>query len=219
MFRLIVGLMLIAAPGGSFAQAPAAADRFDAEIRRFDDADRATPPPKDAVVFTGSSSIRLWTTIREDFPEAHALNRGFGGSEIEDAIRNVDRLVIRYRPSKVVFYSGDNDLNSGKTPAQVAADMKRFVAAVHAALPRTRIAIISIKPSLARWKLVDRMREANRLVQQIAAGDPRLTYVDVFPLMLGPDGKPRPDLFVADGLHMTAAGYAIWKKALAPFLS
>jgi lysophospholipase L1-like esterase len=204
------------------AQAPAAVapDRFEAEITKFDDADRATPPPTGAIVFTGSSSIRLWTTMAEDFPGVRTLNRGFGGSVIEDAIRYLDRVVVRYQPSQVVFYSGDNDLNGGKSPAEVAADYKRFAAAIHARVPAARVVIISIKPSLARWALVDKMRETNRLVTEMVAADPgRLAFVDVFTPMLGADGKPRPELYVEDGLHMTPAGYAIWRAALAPVLT
>jgi lysophospholipase L1-like esterase len=203
------------------AQTSAAVDAapFESEIRKFDDADRAAPPEPGGVVFTGSSSIRLWTTMAEDFPGVRPINRGFGGSEISDAIRYVDRVVIRYQPAQVVFYSGDNDLNKGKSPAQVAADYKEFVDVILAKRPNTRIVIISIKPSLARWALVDQMRETNRRVQQLVAADPaHLAYVDVFTPMLGTDGKPRPELYVADGLHMTRAGYEIWKGAVTPAL-
>jgi lysophospholipase L1-like esterase len=203
------------------AQTPAVVDpaRFDSEISKFAEADRAAPPQPGAVVFTGSSSIRLWTSLAEDFPGIRTINRGFGGSEIVDAIHYVDRVVIRYKPAQVVFYSGDNDLNSGKSPEQVAADYQRFVDAVHAVLPKTRIVIIGVKPSLARWALADKARDTNRRVQHLVARDPkRLAYVDVFQPMLGAAGRPRPELYVADGLHMTRAGYEIWRNALAPVL-
>jgi lysophospholipase L1-like esterase len=223
LFRTLV-TALLAISGFSAAvsaQTTAAADaaRFESEIRKFDDADRAAPPRPGGVVFTGSSSIRLWTTMAEDFPGVRTINRGFGGSDIPDAIRYLDRVVVRYKPAQVVFYSGDNDLNGGKRPEEVTNDYKRFVDAVHAKLPSARIVIISIKPSLARWALVDRVRDTNRRAQQLVAGDrARLDYVDVFTPMLGADGKPRPELYVADGLHMTRAGYEIWKNALAPAL-
>jgi lysophospholipase L1-like esterase len=200
-------------------KAPPDPNRFESEIKKFDEADLAAMPPANGIVFTGSSSIRLWTTMAEDFQGMTTLNRGFGGSEVADAIRYVDRLVIRYQPAQVVFYSGDNDLFGGKTPAQVAADYKTFVAAIHAKLPRTRVVLISIKPSLARWSLADQARDTNGRLREMAAKDPkRLAYVDVFATMLGSDGRPRPELYVADGLHMTQAGYAIWKDALGPVL-
>jgi lysophospholipase L1-like esterase len=217
---MIPVLLLVSAAASAQTAAPATSLRFAPEIGKFEEADRASPPRPGGVVFTGSSSIRLWTTMAEDFPGVRTVNRGFGGSEVEDAIRNVDRLVIVQRPDQVVFYSGDNDINAGKSPAQVAADYKRFVDAVHEKLPRTRIVIVSIKPSLARWALAGKMQETNRLVQELVARDPqRLAYVDVFTPMLGPDGKPRPDLYVGDGLHMTPAGYEIWKTAIAPVLA
>jgi lysophospholipase L1-like esterase len=217
----VTAVALFGASASAQTQTPAVANpaRFESEIARFDDADRAAPPKAGGVVFTGSSSIRLWTTMAEDFPGVRTLNRGFGGSEIADAIHYLDRVVLRYKPARVVFYSGDNDLNSGKSPADVAGDYRRFVAAIHAALPKTRIVIIGIKPSLARWALADKMRDTNRRVQELVASDPaRLAFVDVFASMLGPDGKPRPELYVADGLHMTPAGYEIWKNALGPVL-
>jgi lysophospholipase L1-like esterase len=208
-----------AAQTGTQPKAPPDPNRFESEIKNFDEADRAAAPPANGIIFTGSSSIRLWTTMAEDFQEMTTLNRGFGGSEVADAIRYVDRLVIRYQPAQVVFYSGDNDLFGGKTPAQLAADYKTFVDAIHAKLPRTRVVIISIKPSLARWSLADQARDTNRRLQEMVAKDPkRLAYVDVFASMLGGDGLPRPELYVADGLHMTRAGYEIWKDALGPVL-
>ncbi len=218
--RLVLPVvLLVSAAASAQTAAPAESARFAPEIKKFEEADRANPPQPGGVVFTGSSSIRLWTTMAEDFPGVRTVNRGFGGSEVEDAIRNVDRLVFAQRPEQVVFYSGDNDLNAGKSPARVAADYQRFVDAVHEKLPRTRIVIVSIKPSLARWALADKMKETNRLVEQLVARDPqRLAYVDVFTPMLGPDGKPRPELYVADGLHMTPAGYEIWTAAIAPVL-
>jgi lysophospholipase L1-like esterase len=116
----------------------------------------------------------------------------------------------------VVLYAGDNDLSDGRTPAQVLADYRTFVRRVRGELPEARVAFVSIKPSPSRWALVERVREANRLVRDEVARDRRQTYVDVFTPMLGPDGRPRPALFVDDSLHMTRAGYAVWRARLAP---
>ena len=212
-------LLGISAAASAQTAAPVSPARFEGEIRKFEEADRAAAPKPGGIVFTGSSSIRLWTTLAADFPGFRTVNRGFGGSQIEDAIANVARLVIVHKPAQVVFYSGDNDVAAGKSPSTVAADYKRFVDAIHAQLPGTRVVIIAIKPSPARWALVDRIKETNTLVREIVARDSRrLAFVDVFTPMLGADGKPRPELYVADGLHMTRAGYAIWKAAVAPVL-
>jgi lysophospholipase L1-like esterase len=197
--------------------APAVADKWAAEIAAFAAADDTSPFPSGGVVFVGSSSIRLWD-LAAAFPGRPVLNRGFGGTQILDSVRHVDRLVIRHKPAIVIFYAGDNDLAAGRTPQQVHADFATFVGQVHAALPATRIAFIGIKPSIARWALIAQVREANRLVRDSCDRDDRLGYVDVDAAMLGWDGKPRPELFVQDGLHMTAKGYEIWNMLVRPFL-
>jgi lysophospholipase L1-like esterase len=160
----------------------------------------------------------MWTTLDRDFPGIPVLNRGFGGSEAGDVARFAERIVVPYKPPVVVFYAGDNDLAAGKTPAQVLAAFQSFVAAIHRELPATRVMFVSIKPSIARWSIVDKMREANRLVRDYTRTDPRLVYVDVFTPMLDTSGQPRRELYLEDGLHMTPAGYAIWRELIAPVI-
>jgi len=155
-------------------------------------------------VFTGASSIRRWESLVADFPGIPVLNRGFGGSEYSDLVRYASRVIIPYKPRLVVCYSGDNDINRGKSPEVVASDFRTLVEQIHEQLPQTCVAFISIKPSLSRWKLVTAMRAANELVKSFIAKDKRLVYIDVFTPMLGPDGKPRPELLLEDGLHPSA---------------
>ena len=214
-FALYVGLLvssllplrtIVLAQGGKYAK----------EMAAFEEQDR-TDPAIGGVVFVGSSSIRLWD-LKKSFPDVPALNRGFGGSEIPDSVNHVDLLVIRHKPRVVIFYAGDNDIANGRTPQQVFDDYKAFVTKVHAALPQTRIAFIGIKPSIQRWALVNKVRAANALVREFAATDDRLGFIDVDGPMLGWDEKPRKDLFVADGLHMTPKGYDVWTALVRPFL-
>ncbi|MFN2515166.1 MAG: SGNH/GDSL hydrolase family protein [Pyrinomonadaceae bacterium] len=192
--------------------------QLEPAIKTFEEADKTKPPAKGAVLFIGSSSIRLWKGLREDFPRARVINRGFGGSHIEDSVDFADRIVFRYRPRLIVLYAGDNDIESGKSPAVVFADFKKFVAVVHQKLPRTRIAFISIKPSPARWHLAEKVKEANRLIKDFTETQRRLDYIDVFRPMLGKDGKPRAELFVQDRLHMNEAGYILWRSIVAPYI-
>ena len=203
---------------GATHQAPATtqADKWAKEMAAFEEQDR-NDPAIGGVVFVGSSSIRLWD-LKKSFPDEPALNRGFGGSEIPDSVAHVDLLVIRHKPRIVVFYAGDNDIAAGRTPQQVFDDYKAFVTKVHTALPATRIAFIAIKPSILRWALVDKVRAANALVREYAAADDRLGFVDVDGPMLGWDEKPRKDLFIADGLHLTPKGYELWTTLVRPFL-
>lgn len=192
-------------------------DRWAKEMQRFQEQDKAQPAQDGGVVFVGSSSIRLWN-LDESFPELEALNRGFGGSQIDDSVRHLDLLVLRHKPRVVVFYAGDNDVNGGKSPETVVKDFETFVARIHDELPDTRIVYIAIKPSRARWKLADKMQEANAGIAAVCKRSAVCEYVDVWPAMLGEDGEPRQELFVKDGLHLSPQGYAIWTELVAPHL-
>jgi lysophospholipase L1-like esterase len=203
---------------GACARAAPALDptRFEADIRAFEVADRASPPPLGGVVFIGSSSIRAWGDVAADFPGVPVLNRGFGGSTLADVVYYTDRVLLPYRPRLVVLYAGDNDLALGRTPERVLGDYRAFVARLRAARPGVLVAFVAIKPSPARRIFIDRMRETNRLIQAEIARDSLQVYVDVFTPMLDGAGQPRPDLFLADSLHMTRAGYMLWRALLAP---
>ena len=190
--------------------------RFESEIRAFEAADSASPPSPGGIVFIGSSSIQAWSTLAADFPGLPVLNRGFGGSTLADVVYYADRILLPYRPRLVVLYAGDNDLVMGRTPERVLGDYRSFVARLRAAQPEALLAFVSIKPSPARRMYMDRAREANRLIQAEIARDSLQVYVDVFTPMLGASGQPRPELFVADSLHMTRAGYELWRGLLAP---
>ena len=207
------------------APAPAAAPTqaklpFESEILAFEAADKKNPPMPGGIVFTGSSSIRLWTTLARDFPELPVLNRGFGGSEVADSVRYADRIVIPYKPKMIVLYAGTNDISNGKSPAQVLKDFQAFVNKVHPALPDTRVVYISINPSVARWKQEAKILEANHLIQsfiEAAASKPlKLTYLDSHARLLNAEGKPQPEILRADGLHLNARGYMEWTAILHP---
>jgi lysophospholipase L1-like esterase len=187
-------------------------NRFESEIVAFERSDRTNPPPRGAVLFVGSSSIRLWKTLSQDFPKHHVINRGFGGSQISDSIYYAERIVLPYRPKLVVMYAGGNDIHGGKDPEAVFNDFKTFVATVHKRLPRTRVAYISIAPNPARWGEVDRVRAANALIADFARRKGDVEFIDVFPHMLGQDGQPRPEIFSDDRLHMNEQGYALWTR-------
>jgi lysophospholipase L1-like esterase len=210
-------LASVGTPGSAQPSQPGP-QRWEADIRAFEEADRKAPAPEGAVLFVGSSSIRMWDTLQRDFPDVRLVQRGFGGSTLADVVFYADRIILPYRPRMVVVYAGDNDLAAGKTPETVFADYKALVRKIRRALPRTRIAFIAIKPSLARWKLIASIRKANALIEEHASRHRRLRYVDVFTPMLDRDGTPRKELFVEDGLHLNARGYALWKDVLAPTL-
>ena len=187
-------------------------------MAEFAQEDATNPSPKGVVLFVGSSSIRLWTSIATDFPGLQFRNRGFGGSQIVDSLVHFDRLVQPHQPRLIVFYAGTNDINAGKSPEDVAADFREFCARVHAFSPTTHLLYIGAQQNPARWALREKMAELNTLVARFCATDARLKFVDPNITMLAADGTPRPELFVADRLHMSPAGYAMWREILAPFI-
>jgi len=192
--------------------------QWNADIAAFQAEDRAHPSPTGAVLFIGSSSIRFWKTLATDFPGVRTLNRGFGGSEIDDATFFADRIVAPYHPRAIVMYAGDNDLQDGDSPAHVRDDFAAFVSKVRALDPGVPIAFIAIKPSVARKVLLPKIREANALVRKYAASQQGVAYLDVFTPMLGRDGQPQPQWFIADGLHMNRKGYVLWLDVVKPWL-
>jgi lysophospholipase L1-like esterase len=192
--------------------------QWEGDIRAFEQSDSAQKPPPKGILFVGSSSIRMWETLANDFPDLPVINRGFGGSELHDVVHYANRIVLPYRPRVVVVYAGDNDLANGRKPEQVASDFRRFARTVHRTLPRARIVFVSVKPSPSRWNLADKMRTTNALVRRYVKTDRRLAYADVFTPMLGADGRPRRELFRDDSLHMTPAGYELWTSVIRPYL-
>ena len=203
------------APPNSLAQHDAT--KWRGEIAAFETADATNPPPRGCIVFTGSSYIRKWITLAEDFPGLPVVNRGFGGCHLADVCVYADRIIIPYAPREVVLYAGGNDINSGMSPELVFGDFVALMTKLHGALPQAKLVFISCPPSPKRWAQTGKIKAVNGLI----AGYCRrhgIAFVNAFPLMLGADGLPRPDIDVDDHVHMNAAGYAIWRDATMPFL-
>jgi lysophospholipase L1-like esterase len=214
----LIGCLLLVIAHAALALPPPP-QSWQHDIDRLVADDSAHPPPRHGVLFVGSSSIRMWTTLTADFPGVPVIDRGFGGSAIADATYFADRIVVPYRPRLIVMYAGDNDIAEGCTPRQVLDAFETFIARVRRDLPDVAVAYISIKPSIARWSMWPRMHKANRLIAAWSKTQSRVAFVDVAANMLDANGKPRAVLFRSDGLHMTPAGYAIWVRALRPVLA
>jgi lysophospholipase L1-like esterase len=192
--------------------------RFESEIAAFEKWDRQNAFPKDAILFVGSSSIRLWQTA-EVFPDAPVINRGFGGSTIADVNHYFERVVAKYKPRAIIFYAGDNDIAAGKSPQKVFEDFQEFVRLVSERLQKTPIYFISIKPSLARLKMWPEMQKANGLVRELSSKNDQVKFVDIATPMLAGRDAPPMDLFLDDGLHLNDDGYKLWNKALSPVIA
>jgi hypothetical protein len=197
--------------------AESGSNKWEKDIRSFEEWDSKNTFASNAVLFVGSSSIRLWAT-RECFPEFSVTNRGFGGSQISDVNYFAHRIVLPYKPKVIVFYAGDNDIAAGKSPKRVFDDFRKFVKLIHNHLPRTRIIFISIKPSLSRWSLWPLMKETNLMVKELSDKDRQVTFADVSKVLLGRDGRPNTKLYVKDNLHLNSKGYEAWTNLLRPMI-
>ena len=203
------------------AQTPSPAyARWQSSLDAFAMHDKQQRPASDGVLFVGSSTIRMWSHLAQDFRQVPVLlNRGFGGSTMRDCNALVRELVIQYKPRQVMVYAGDNDLAEGRTPDGVLRSFMNFVRSVRAELPDTRISYISIKPSPLRLALLPHIRETNVLIARYIQTVANSRYIDIFNPMLTADGLPRPELFLADRLHLNEAGYRLWQSVIAADLS
>ncbi|QJW91131.1 hypothetical protein HNV11_17990 [Spirosoma taeanense] len=218
-FAGCVILLLSSLTAFSQAQSQSVKPPFESEILAFEQADRTSPPPQHPIVFTGSSSIRFWTDLSRYFPDKTILNRGFGGSQLSDVLRYVDRVILPYQPKQIVLYAGENDIASGKQSAQQTYE--RFVSLfnyVRKKLPNVPFTFIAIKPSPSRRQYFGEVDEANRLISRFLARQRNTDFVDIRPVMLKANGQPEGDLFRSDSLHMTEKGYQRWAKVLKPYL-
>lgn len=190
---------------------------WQTEIDAFDKLNGANPL-QECILFTGSSSIRMWKNPAKDFNNPKILNRGFGGSQIIDLIENFDQVILKYHPKKIVIYSGDNDIQEGKSAEIVYGDFCTLYGMIKAKLPNAEVYYIAIKPSLNRWEKVIEMQKANTMINEYLNTKSNAFFVDVFSPMIDLNGKPSEKWFMEDGLHLTDEGYQLWTKILAPYL-
>jgi lysophospholipase L1-like esterase len=223
---LIIALGFVSsAPAQTTQPAPAASTRptgfarWEKEIAAFEAKDRESPPPKGGLVFTGSSTIRMWTSLPQDYPNQKVINRGFGGSEIADATHFADRIIFPCEPKMVLLRAGGNDIHAGKSVEQVYNDFVAFAEKVHARLPDAKIVYISMSPAPSRWDERDANRQANERIKHYVDQHPEyLKYVETYDTTLTPEGKPREELFIKDRLHFNAVGYKLLAERVRPVL-
>lgn len=218
MISRIASLILLLFVAASVSGQEAINPKWAEEISRIEAKEKARPLARGGVVFTGSSSIKGWATLAEDFRGIDVTNRGFGGSQISDLIAYFDRVVLPGRPAQIVIYSGTNDVNAGESPEQVLGDFATLCGMIERELPDAKIAFISAAPNPKRWSLRKDYEKMNAI---FAAYCERMGYdfIDVWTPMMGEDGEPSRDIYVEDQLHMNAAGYVMWRAIIAPYLA
>lgn len=192
---------------------------FYKEIQAFKLNDKKQPPPENAIVFVGSSSFAMWTKVQSYFPGYTVINRGFGGSTLKDAIEYEDDIIAPYRPKQVVIYSGENDIATGTVTAdEVFRRFTTLFKMIRKDVPNAKIVYVSMKPSPSRANYMPVFKEANEKIRSFLSDQPATGFVDVYSKMLDSTGRPMPEIFLGDSLHMNAKGYAIWKEAITPHL-
>jgi lysophospholipase L1-like esterase len=198
------GAAIVVPLPASAADPPSPSAKYEKEIAAFEAMDRKSPPPAGAVLFVGDSGIRMWKSLADDFSDQKVINRGFGGSTMADAVYFADRIVIPYKPRLIIVREGGNDLTTGVTPEQLLTQFQAFVTKVRSALPGVRIAFFSLNPNPARWNQADMRKRANAMIREYVAKEKNLDFIEVWDQFLGPDGKPRDELFIKDRLHNNA---------------
>jgi lysophospholipase L1-like esterase len=204
--------------GVAKAQTNAPTHRFEKNVRLYEAMDQTSPPPTNAILLAGDSQFYRWKTCNEDLAGYTVINRGIDSFETSDLVYFADRLVLPYHARLIILHIGGNDVHAGKTPGQVLADFKALVAKIRAVQPTVPIAFSSLTPGPARRAEFDRRQETNRVLKHYIATQPNLLFIDLWAAMLTPDGKPRPELWVADGIHPNHAGYLLRVKIMQPIL-
>lgn len=188
---------------------------YQEEFKSFTAQERVGTVPHKPILFYGSSSFRLWENMAQDFAGLPVLNRGFGGSTLEECLVLLERWVLPVQPRAIVLYAGDNDLDHGAEPEQVLARFEEFCATLRKSLGWVPLLFVSIKPSPSRFWNSAKLEQTNKLIRQAIGTKWREAhFIDVYGAMLNAGGTPRTELFTEDGLHMNRAGYAIWQAAI-----
>jgi lysophospholipase L1-like esterase len=217
MKNVLIGLIVLFCTNHIHAQTSPA---FWNDIIAFKKIDSADTPPTHNILFIGSSSFTMWKDVNTSFPGYSILNRGFGGSSLPDVIRYAYDIIFPYQPKQVVIYCGENDLaNADSSSAEeVANRFKTLFGMIRTNLPNTHIAFVSIKPSPSRASIQGKVKDANKKIKAFIGIQKKAAFIDIYDAMLDTKGEMREELYIADRLHMRPAGYAIWKKAIQPYL-
>jgi lysophospholipase L1-like esterase len=217
-FTAVVASLFAAENSSTHAPAATSSDRWEPAILAFEEEDRDSPPQPGSIVFYGSSTITGWKTLADDFAGLPVVNRGFGGSRPGDALRYLDRVIVPHQPKTVVLYIGGNDIGS-KTPAEISEEVAALVTHLRAALPETKIVLLSLKPTRLRINQAAEVQAVNRHYVALAVAHPNTHYVDLWTPFLDTDGKPDPQWLASDGLHPNRASYRRMAELIRPLLA
>lgn len=212
---IVVG---ISSAGVRAGQAPVAVNRFEKSVLAYEAADKVSPPPRGAILLVGDSQFYRWRTLAEDLPGYTVVNRGIDSFQTSDLVHFTERLVLPYAPRFIVMHVGGNDVNNGKSPEQILADVQAFVRSVRAVMPTVPIAFSSTTPGPGRWEQAAVRKRTNDTVRAWVVAQPHMHFIDLWDAMLTADGQPREDLWVEDRIHPNQEGYRIRVRIMRPLL-
>jgi len=193
-------------------------NRYKDQVDKLYNTEYDFSPEKKRVVFTGSSSIRMWKDVTTRFPEYNIVNNGFGGSHFSDLIYFYDQLITKQKPDILFIYEGDNDIAANKKVNKIYKEAKSLVNRILTDLPETKVVLISPKPSIARQSFEKKYRKLNRKLSKFCQNTKDVEFADVWSVMFDKNGKVYEDIFIEDGLHMNKKGYDLWTEVIGEFL-
>jgi lysophospholipase L1-like esterase len=192
---------------------------FEAEVKQISARLDSSGWASGSTVFTGSSTVRMWKSLEESFPNTQLINTGFGGSKASDLEKHLFPLVIRFEPSRVFIYEGDNDLWSGVPVSEILQSLDNIVTRIHLVNPSIEIFLIGAKPSPSRWEKKNSYLVFNQMLKEYCLSKEMVEFVDNWKTLTDEQGNPRPELYIQDQLHLNEEGYKIWSEIFRPILN
>lgn len=190
---------------------------WESAIQEFEKSDLEGAPPKGAVLFVGSSSIRFWKTLEKDMVPLSVINRGFGGAKLRDVIHYFDRIILPYAPQAIVLFAGTNDITgrpNDKRPDQILSDFRELIQKIQRQLPHSPVYYIPITPTSSRWEIWPQAEKANQLIRAFIDTKEGVHLVDTTPHFINHQGKVKKNLLWWDGIHLNKKGYQVWRDMI-----
>ncbi|HOW40332.1 MAG TPA: GDSL-type esterase/lipase family protein [Bacteroidales bacterium] len=210
---LLAGLLIACSPVSKYRSLPEV-KAWESEIQMFEQADKAESYPPESIIFAGSSSIRLWTSLKEDMVPYPVIHRGYGGARLSDFAVYAPRIFDPHQFRAAVIFIA-NDITGGeadKTPEEVLALYKDVVKTIRKNHKDTPVFWIAVTPTSSRWKAWPQIEKANKLIKEYSEKSKNLYFIRTDSAFLGDDGKPKDELFRSDLLHLNDKGYEVWKE-------
>lgn len=189
---------------------------WDKDIQKFEQLDKSEKYPDDAILFAGSSSIRLWNTLEKDMSPYNIIQRGYGGAKLSDFAVYADRIFSQHKCKAIVMFIANDIMGTtqDKTPEEVAALFRNVLKTIRKSHPSTPVFWIAVTPTPSRWKVWSEIQKANAMIRNICDNKKNTYFITTDFAFLNENGVPKDELFREDKLHLTLKGYAVWTEII-----